>query len=198
MHLSKRAPKTMALCALILLLTACAGRADTPEARLYELRRSFSDMDALRAHAVVTADYGERVYNYTVDLAGNEQAGTMTVTEPESIAGTVLQWSDGTTQLSVEGVSLETGPLTETLSPNHAVPTLLSILREGEVVSCGWEEEFLSAQLSHPTDQGLTALCWFDRETGSLRRCELAENGQTVLTMEFSDFALDGAEADAS
>ena len=96
----------MALCALMLLLTACAGRADTPEARLYELRRSFSDSSALQAHAVVTADYGERVYSYTVDLSGNEQAGTMTVTEPENIAGTLLQWSVGTTQLSVEGVSL--------------------------------------------------------------------------------------------
>jgi hypothetical protein len=188
----------MALCALMLLLTACAGRADTPEARLYELRRSFSDSSALSAHAVVTADYGERVYSYTVDLSGNEQAGTMTVTEPENIAGTLLQWSDGTTQLSVEGVSLETGSLTETLSPSHAVPALLRILREGEVLSCDWEEDSLSAQLSHPTDQGLTALCWFDRERGALRRCELAEDGRTVLTMEFSGFALEKTKAEAS
>lgn len=198
MHLFKRAPKTTILLSLCLLLTGCAPRADSPEARFQTLRDQLRDLKQLNAQAELTADYGERVYSYTVDIAGTGQVGTMTVTEPENIAGTVLQWSDGSTRLTCEEVTLETGPLPGDLSPAQAVPVLLACCEEGTVLACGWEDDksLLCAQLEHPEDDSLTASCWFDADTLALRRCELARDGQTVLTMNLSSFALEtGADA---
>ena len=198
MHLFQRVRKTGVLLTLCLLLTSCAPRADSPEARFQTLRDQLRDLKQLSGHGVLTADYGERVYTYTVDLSADAQAGTMTVTEPENIAGTVLQWSDGSTRLSCEDVTLETGPLSDTLSPAQTVPVLLSCWQDGQLLACGWEDDnsLLCAQLEHPEDDSLTASCWFDADTLALRRCELAQDGQTVLTMNLSSFALEtGADA---
>ena len=195
MHLFKRAPKILTLTALCLLLTACHSSASTPEAAVRELRRSFSDGAQVQGRAVLTADYGERVYTYTVSIDGSAQAGTMTVEDPENIAGTVLQWSDGSTRLSCEDMTLETGPLSEHLSPSDAVPVLLEACQTGELLECSWEEELLCAKLAHPSRGGTAALCWF--QDGALRRCELSEEGRTLLTLDFSGFSLT-EEADSS
>lgn len=194
MHLFRRAPKTILLCALCLLLTACSAGPEAPEVRVRNLRRPFSDGAQVQGRAVLTADYGERVYDWTVSVNGSAQAGTMTVEEPENIAGTVLRWSDGSTSLSCEDVTLETGPLSDHLSPADAIPTLLSICQSGQVLECGWEDDLLYAKLSHPTEDGIHALCWFGDDT--LRRCELNEAGKTLLTLDFSDFTL--SEEDTS
>lgn len=188
MNLFKRAPKTILLCVLCLCLTACAAGPEAPEVRVRALRRPFSDGAKVQGRAVLTADYGERVYTWTVAIDGSAQAGSMTVEEPDNIAGTVLQWSDGSTSLSCEDVTLETGPLSDRLSPADAIPTLLSICQSGQVLECGWEDELLYAKLSHPTEEGINALCWFGEDT--LRRCELTEEGKTLLTLDFSDFTL--------
>ena len=198
MNLFKRAPKTILLCVLCLCLTACAAGPEAPEVHVRALRRPFSDGAQVQGRAVLTADYGERVYTYTVDLSADAQAGTMTVTEPENIAGTVLQWSDGSTRLSCEDVTLETGPLSDTLSPAQTVPVLLSCWQDGQLLACGWEDDqrLLFAQLEHPERDSLTVSCWFDAETLSLRRCALSEAGQTLLTLELSSFQMETGSSD--
>lgn len=198
MHLFKRAPKKSLLCcALCLLLTACAAGAEAPEVRVRTLRRAFTGAERVSGHAVLTADYGERVYTYTVAIEGSAQSGTMTVEEPENIAGTVLQWDDGTGTLSVEDVTLETGPLSDALSPADGVSVLLACFERGQVLECGWEEELLYAKLSHPEREAVNALCWFEGD--ALRRCELTEDGKTLLTLDFSEFTLTEEDAaDAS
>lgn len=196
MHLFRRAPKTILLCALCLLLTACTAGPEAPEARVRALRRTFADTDSLSARAVLTADYGERVYTYTVAIDGSAQAGTMTVEEPENIAGTVLQWSDGSSTLSCEDITLETGPLTDCLSPADAVNALLRSCQTGQLLECGWEEQdsLLFARFTHPEQDAVTVSCWFDAQREAPRRCELSEGGRTVLTMDFSDFSLSHVE----
>ncbi len=198
MHLFQRVRKTGVLLTLCLLLCGCASRSAGPEARFQALRDQLRDLKQLSGHGVLTADYGERVYTYTVDLSADAQAGTMTVTEPENIAGTVLQWSDGSTRLSCEDVTLETGPLSDTLSPAQTVPVLLSCWQDGQLLACGWEDDqrLLFAQLEHPERDSLTASCWFDAETLSLRRCALSEAGQTLLTLELSSFQMETGSSD--
>lgn len=194
MNLFKRAPKTILLFALCLCLSACAAGPEAPEVRVRALRRPFTDTAHVSGRAVLTADYGERVYTWTVSIDGSAQAGTMTVEEPENVAGTMLQWSDGKTLLSCEDVTLETGPLSDRLSPAEAIPTLLSICQTGQVLECGWENDLLYAKLAHSSEDNISGLCWFEGET--LRRCELTEAGKTLITLDFSDFTL--SEGDAS
>lgn len=81
-----------------LLLTGCSGGESAGD-RLQAVQAAYGRLKQFSAQAEVTADYGERVYGYNVAIEGNLDAGAMTVTEPENIAGTVLTWTDGETEL---------------------------------------------------------------------------------------------------
>jgi hypothetical protein len=194
LHLFQGAPKKTLLVttAFALLLTGCKG-GSSPEARLQELRSPFGADSVLTAKAEITADYGERVYEYTVTIEGTQKAGKLTVEKPENIAGTVLGWSDGSTTLTSEDVTLETGPLTESgLSPADAVPLLLSACAEGTLIEyqSPGDDGLLYAQLEVPEQPTQTVSCWFEEQSGAVKRCTLAEQGVTVLTLDFSNFKL--------
>ncbi|MCC8129078.1 MAG: hypothetical protein LIO51_03960 [Clostridiales bacterium] len=73
---------------IVLLLSGCGWMGQSTEAKTEELRAVYQAMTGFQASAEITADYGDRAYQYTVTLSGNASAGTMTVTAPESIAGT--------------------------------------------------------------------------------------------------------------
>ena len=204
MHLNGCVPKITLFLVLSLMLTACGGSAvSSPESRVRGMRSRYQDMERLTAKADITADYGDRVYSYNVSVEGNVSGGSLTVEAPENIAGTVLQWSDGTTSLSYEDVTLETGPLTESgLSPADAVPVVLSACRAGSLLECSLEEtedsQQLYAKLEHPDDAAITASCWFDPDTFALQRCELAQNGKTVITFAFSNFTIVPAQPEGT
>ena len=72
----------------------------------------------------LTADYGQRVYGYTVDFSETEKDGlSMVITAPENVAGVTARIADGQTALEYDGLQLETGPLNSYgLSPMDALP----------------------------------------------------------------------------
>lgn len=185
------------------LLTSCAGGNQAKD-RMQAAQAVYRTMSGCTAQAEITADYGQRVYGYIVDLTAAGGSGVMTVKEPETIAGTVLTWSDGETQLEYDGAELDTGSLSDQgLSPADAMPTILTACQNGAIVDCCMEEqdgrETLHSTLDWDGDQGGQLQCWFRPEDYSLLRAELSQDGVTVITMVFSDFSFtfpeDGVEA---
>ncbi|MCD7830185.1 MAG: hypothetical protein LUG58_07085 [Clostridiales bacterium] len=177
---------------LCLPLSGC-GDAAKPEDAVREMRTLYQSAESVSGTADITADYGQRVYTYTVAVEGTASAGTLTVQAPENIAGTVLQWAEDETSLTYEETTLETGALSDSgLSPADAVPAVLSACRAGALVECAWEEDgaVLYAELENPEDESVTVSCLFDGGNYALRRAELAEDGVTVLTLAFSDFGI--------
>lgn len=179
------------LAVLCLLTTLCSCGRQTPEQRLSEVRSYYKEMKSLTAQAELTADYGERVYSYQVQIDGNAEAGKMTVLEPENITGTVLEWADGETELEYDGVSLETGPLTAGgLSPADCIPAILNACQEGELLSLSEEKDgTLTAELKNPLDGSVTVTCVLDAESLALRQAELSENGRRVMTAVLTEFS---------
>ena len=96
-----------------LLLTGCTGGGSSAKSKLEAAQSVYRTMSGCTAQAEITADYGQRVYGYTVDLTVKGGSGVMTVKEPENLAGTVLTWSDGETQLAFDGAELDTGALSD-------------------------------------------------------------------------------------
>ena len=187
---------------LCLTLSACGGGGGVSRAEqlALDIRGEFLEMAGCTAGLEVTADYGQRVYTYGIDLNYQwEGDTTLTVTAPENIAGVTARIRAGETLLEYDGVQVETGPLDESgMSPVDAVPALLEYAREGFIAECGmenWEEdEVLRVVCREPeatAGEGAACSLWFDPSTHALLRGELSQDGFTVIQCVFSYFQME-------
>jgi hypothetical protein len=194
------------LCALmmtlVLPLAACGGGGgNEAEALALEVRSRYLEMTACAGHLELTADYGQRVYVYGVDLTWEKEGETcLTLTAPENVAGTVARIANGETVLEYDGVMVETGELDGAgLTPVDAVPALLTCAREGFLAECALED-WDGAQRLHVTSRdpeeepgsGVETQLWFQPDTGALLRGEISSDGFTVVTCEAVNFTLTG------
>lgn len=195
-----RLPKgVLMILPLLLLLSGCGLGAEKPDQAASGLQETYRQLTAFQAQAQVTADYGDRAYQYTVLCQGNAQAGGLTVIAPEAIAGAGTRWEDGKTCLDYEELTLETGQLSpDGLSPADALPVLLDTCANGALLESGWvdwgeAEDCLYLLLQNPNAQKSTAALWADPETGALYQAELRWEEQRVIQFVFSDFVLETA-----
>ena len=108
---------------LLALLCACGG-GNADNELVLSLREDVQNIDAWSGEMELTADYGQRVYDYSVSFTGSQEEGTtLTITAPEEAAGITAVAKEGQTWLDYDGVRLETGPLDpQGLSPMDALP----------------------------------------------------------------------------
>lgn len=187
---------------LCLVLTACGGKnggGKAAEELALTIRAEHIAMNACTAHAEITADYGQRVYAFGLDLAWEKEGDLLlTLTAPEMVAGAVARIRAGETWLEFDGARLETGPLSSSgLSPVDAIPTLLSYAQVGFMAECGMVElDGVSAlrvdcrDPDLPAGSGNEVSLWFDAGTHALLRGELASDGFTVIQCVFSNFSM--------
>lgn len=198
----------IALLILLIFLAACSGggsggnsgnSGNAAEELALEIRAEYLEMAACTASMDITADYGQRVYQYGVDLSYTREGETvLTVTAPENIAGVTARLEQNQTALEYDGVRIETGSLTtDGLSPIDAVPALLTAAREGFLAECVLEDmedaETLHVSCRDPEatpGQGVETQLWFDAATHALIRGEITQDGFTVIQCVFSDFAI--------
>ncbi|MEG2455096.1 MAG: hypothetical protein RSC08_02485 [Oscillospiraceae bacterium] len=198
------------LCALMIslcLLVSCGHGTEetqTAEQLALEIRTELLGMTACTATAKLTADYGQRVYECTLDAAYSaETGGTLTVVEPALIAGVTVRIAPGSSVLEYDGISLETGPLTDSgLTPVGALPALLAYGRNGYISQCGFEtrDEQLLLRVFY-TDpegtpgEGTEGALWFGVANHNPVAAELYENGELVLGCDFTAFERTSAPA---
>lgn len=181
----------------LLLLSGCGVGEGNPDQAAIGLQETYRQLTAFQAQAQVTADYGDRAYQYTVLCQGNAQTGGLTVTEPESIAGAGTRWENGQTCLDYEELTLETGQLSpDGLSPADALPVLLDTCANGALLESGWvdwgeAERCLYLLLQNPNAQKSTAALWADPETGAIYQAEMLWEEQRVIQFVFSEFVLE-------
>lgn len=188
---------------LCLLLSACgsgsgAGNRTTDELAL-DIRADYLSMTGCQARMEVTADYGARVYTYTLDLS-YEKAGdtTLTVAAPDEVAGITARITGDTALLEYDGVSLETGPLdTSGLSPVSAPSVLIRAVMEGFIAETDLElvgeTECLRMTCRDPetqAGQGMELTLWLDAETHAMVKGEILVDGARVIDCAFSDFTM--------
>lgn len=182
---------------LLLLLCACGG-GNGDNDLILDIREDFQTMDSWSGEMDLTADYGQRVYEYTVSFAGSREEGTaLTIEAPEEASGVTAVAKEGQTWLDYDGVRLETGPLDEAgLTPMDALPALLSDLESGTVAETGTEtdgeRELLRLTVRDPdlpAGEGRESVFWFDKARKALLRAEVRSDGVTVVRCSFSAFA---------
>lgn len=180
----------------LLLLCACGGQKE-PDAQeqAVALQKQWRDMTACSGHLELTADYGERVFSCGMDLVYDRvTGGSLTLTQPELVKGLTARFQGDDLTLSYEGVSLETGPLTqEGLSPLEAVPTLYRLLTQYDPAVCERTEDTLQLTLRDYGGQpgeGLEAVIAFEAETGKPLTGGLYWEGAQIIDVQMTDFQM--------
>lgn len=181
----------------LLLLAGCGGgEGSSAEEQALAVRTRYLAMTSFAGSAEVTADYGERVYDFTMDFSWEKDGDlVLTVTSPEEISGITARVRDGETLLEYDGASLGAGDLSgDGLSPVEAIPAILDDARSGCITQCVLEQmgeqETLRVEYGDPRDpEGLTSTLWFDPSTGALLRSELFSDGYLVITCVFTSFS---------
>lgn len=183
---------------MILLLSACTGGAEGNEAEelALQIRGEYLAMSSCAGQAAITADYGQRVYQYELAVAVDGEETTLTLSAPDTVAGITARVTGQDGQLEYDGLSVETGPLDpEGLSPVSAVPALLEGARSGYISACGLEEEsgLLRVDCGDPEGSpgmGTEISLWFDAAAHGLVRGEISVDGFRAVLCEFSEFIM--------
>lgn len=192
------------LCALMMILPLLAGcgrgeheGGNSADELALAIRAEYLAMTACAATVDITADYGQRVYEYTLAVSWQKDGETvLTVLAPENIAGITARIKDGSTLLEYDGASLETGLLTgDGLSPVEALPAILNYILSGYIAECDIETTGESRQLwfccrdpEASPGSGTEAAFWFDAESHALTRAEVMSDGYTIIQCIFHEF----------
>lgn len=180
------------------LLTACGGTAagDTAEELALAVRGEYLAMERCAAEVAVTADYGQRVYEFLLSAAVEGEETVLTLREPELAAGITARIGEEGGVMEYDGLALETGPLDgEGLSPVSALPALLTAARSEYMAECTLERtgdsELLRVRCADPEEPpgtGRETALWFDAETHTLVRGEISVDGYRVIQCELTGF----------
>lgn len=191
------------LCALMIifpLLTGCGENKNigsSADELALNIRTEYMGMTGFSANAEVIADYGQRVYEYTLDVQWQKEGETvLTVLAPENIAGITARIESGTSFLDYDGISMETGILSQDgFSPMEAIPVLMNYILSGYIAQCAYDgsetQNLLWVSCREPENspgKGTEAELWFDVETHALTQAEILYDGYTVIQCIFSDF----------
>lgn len=187
------------LCCVLMmpfLLTACGRAAGGNEAEQLALavRGEYLEMTACAATAEITADYGQRVYQYTMTVEAAEEETALTLTAPETVAGITARLKGKDSLLEYDGMVVETGPMDgEGLTPVSAVPVLLEEAKSGYIRACSLEEDgaLLRVDCGDPEGepgQGREITLWFETDTHALSRGEVKLDGFRAILCQFSQF----------
>lgn len=185
----------LALMMTIPLLSGCLGQ-QTESRRAEELalniRSEYLAMTSFSAETSITVDYGQRVYEYQLQVDTQGEETCLTLTAPELVAGMTAQIQGEETHLSYENIYVETGPLDEEgLTPLSAIPALLEAIRSGYMTACVLEEDtgLLRIDCGNPDSApgtGRELSLWFTADTGGLVRGEIDVDGFRCILCEFS------------
>ena len=186
---------------MTLLLAACgAAEEESPENLAARIRAEYLSAAAWSATAELSVDYGEQVFDFTVDAAWEREGDlVLTVTEPDLIAGITAVVRDGETILDYDGVGLSLGLLDlNGLTPVSALPMLMECITTGYMARCSWSGEgegrelvVLCREPNLAPQEGTEQTLYFDPITHALKRAEVSVNGVLRLTVQFTDFTLE-------
>lgn len=191
--------KLVPLMMSLFLLAGCAGSGEqetqTGEELALTLQGEFSRMTACTGRFALTADYGERTFEYVIDATYDQvTGGTLTIVEPELIRGVAANIRAGETALVYDGMSLETGLLTdEGVSPMEALPTFWKQVAQGYIAAV--EESKGKLTVTYRPDgqtpgAGLEATVVFDTESHKPTGGELFWDGSRVVEVQVRDFEI--------
>ncbi len=178
-----------ALMMTLLLLPGCGEREERLQEGFDALRKAVTAAQSIRFQAEMTADDGENVAQYTLDVSYDGQQTTVEILAPALIAGVKATALRGESTISYDGVILGAGPVdNEGLTAMSAMPVMLDAIASAYVELLWWEEGSIAARLYVGERSVLTL--WLDRDTCLPVAGEFAADGRTSVTCRFTGWEM--------
>ena len=181
---------------MLLLLTGCSGGQENEngaEAQAVAIRGEYMAMTSYSLQAQVNADYGQRVYDFTLSVTWDGEETTVAIREPEMLAGVTARITGEEGTLEYEDLSLETGFLDDDgLSPVSALPALMEAARSQYINRCTLTDGMLEVHCADPEQKpgtGREVTLWFDTQTHALTAGEISQDGRRVIACEVTEFS---------
>lgn len=174
----------------LLLLPGCGEREARLERGFAAFREAVTATESLSASVRLTASAGEAVSEYRLELVYDGRTVTVTIAEPELLAGITAVARQGETEIAYESVRLGAGALDESgLTPVSALPAVLDAVQSGYLELLWWEEPYICARL-HVSEASVLTL-WLEKDTLVPATAEIASGGRTVVRCVFEEWAME-------
>ena len=197
-----RVEKCVPMIALCLLLCGCGKQAESAE----DARAAYQAMSGCEMTAVVTCDQSGLEWSATLSgtyVPGGES--TVEVLEPLELAGVRATIREDGWTLEYGDLCLNAGTLSEeTVSPATALARMMHALREGWLLEENHEKwgdipcTRLALDQTGASGADIITTVWLRQAEGTPLRGEIAVNGETILTAEFTSFAFCDTIAETS
>ena len=173
----------------LLFLCGCAREGETLQPAL-KFRKSLLEAGACSYVADVTADYGDYVYEFTLDCEFDGDKGSIKVLAPECVAGVTADFSGTDCTAAFDGAVLDFGTLADGRVAPLSVPWLLGTAWERDYISlCSRENECDRITiLKGYQEEELTVDTWL--QDGVPAFAEILYQGRSVLRLKIRNFAL--------
>ncbi len=178
-----------ALMMTCVLLAGCGGR--TQQEHFEDIRGPIAQAETVSFTATVTANFPQRVEEFTLHCLHQGEDWTMTVLSPDLISGVTAHMTGTGSDVVYDGVMLSTGDLTNCgILPINAAALGMETLSDGYLSSTWTENGGLAVKLIR--DDTVTVTVWFD-ENDRPAAMELAENGAVKVTCTIENFTTEGS-----
>lgn len=183
--------KKAAAVLLALVLTGCTAIKSELD-RGMELRTKLLKAESFSFDTVVTADYGDALYSFTMNCtADNTGKLDFTVTEPQSIGGISGTIDKDSGKLTFDHTVLAFPLMAEDqLSPVSAPWIFAKTLLSGYLTSAGQEGEYLRLSIDDSyRDDALHLDIWLD-ENDLPKHADILHKNRKILSLDVKNFTI--------
>lgn len=181
--------RILLVAAALLILSGCGGEDAMDQAM--SLRSRFQNNGGCTFRAYITADYGDKFYEFVMDCRSDSLGDlSFTVVEPESIAGISGKISREGGKLTYDDWALGFETLAQgQISPVSAPWVMLNALRGGYLRACSFEGEYLRLTVNDSYEEDALVLdVWADAEHIPVS-AEILYSGRRILSLRVENFA---------
>lgn len=182
--------RVFAVLLAILMLSGCKN-ANSEIGRAMTLRERLLSSNGCAFDAVITADYGDKVYTFGMTCQTDSQGDlTFTVTDPESISGITGTVTQKGGHLTFDDRALAFEMLADgQVTPVSAPWLLIRTLRSGYLSACGKDEDNMRISIDDSyEDNALHLDIWVNSKDVPIRG-EILWQGQRVVSLEVRNFS---------
>ena len=185
--------KILSVAVLLLILGGCSTK-DASQSFI-DIRSTYLSAD-ITLSADVSADYGDRCYEYSLSYTGDGKSGEVSILSPEEICGISASIDDNKkVSLKYGDMLIDTGVLYGTgVTPVETLPLIVNAIREGYVSSVYIEKlkdtDYIVVDIDETPageSEKIIYTLWFSTENNALHKAEISTGGFVSVTAVFRE-----------